>query len=287
MSAARTTLLASAVAGLAWLASGVFAVETGEVAVVWRFGAPQETVGAGLRVRLPWPIETHSLVGLSESRRVETGSTRMLTGDTNLIDLDLVVQYTISDPVLWLTSSAEPEAITAAVVLAVATEAVRHADVDTLLTTGRAALQQRLAIDGQARLDQLHAGVRLEAIEVRELAPPPAVVDAFNDVSSARGDKETLALAAEAYVSSVLPEARGTRSRRLEHARARSAERLAQARGDVRRFEGIQVAAALSPAGTRTRLVTDAWRQIARTVDVRSAPDNAVLSLSSLEPQTP
>jgi membrane protease subunit HflK len=273
-----------AVGLLVWAATGVFTVESGEVAVVWRFGAPTRTLGAGLGMRLPWPVESHTTVAVSESRRVEPGSTRMLTGDTNLVDLDLIVQYTVKDPQQWLLSTAEPERVAADTVLAAATDAVRATDVDSLLTTGRTALQQRLAEVGQARLDALESGIQIEAVEVRELAPPPAVVDAFNDVSSARGDKETLALAAEAYVSSVLPEARGTGARLREQARADAARRVGRAQGEVARFEVVLAAHRASPQATLERLRADALRRIASQARIETAPRGALLSLEQLRP---
>ncbi len=280
---AQRALAGLGLALLAWAASGLFTVESGEVAVIWRFGAPERTATAGLGLRLPWPLETHSTVALSESRRVEPGSTRMLTGDTNLVDLDLVVQYSVSDPVQWLTATADPERITADVVVAAATAAVRSTDVDSLLTTGRAALQQRLAADAQARLDRLGAGVRVEAVEVRELAPPPAVLDAFNDVSSARGDRETLALAAEAYVSSVLPEARGQGARVREAARADAARRVRGAQGELSRFRAVEIAHRQSPGATTARLRADTLRRIGAQATVRSVPPGSVLSRAELE----
>ena len=73
--------------------SSVVIVDTGDVAVVYRFGAVDRTMGAGLGLRAPWPIERHEVVDVSEMRRAEPGPVRMLTGDTNLVDVD-PVSYT-------------------------------------------------------------------------------------------------------------------------------------------------------------------------------------------------
>ena len=262
---------------MAWLGSGVMLVETGDVAVVFRFGEVQRTQGAGIGLRLPWPVEHHEVVSVSEVRRVEPGRTRMLTGDTNLIDLELVVQVTVSDPVAWLTASADPEAEAAALVTAMATEVVSTMDVDRLLTTGRAELQQRVLADAQAALTALGSGARLDAIDIRELTPPPAVVDAFNDVSSARGDRETLALGAEAYTSKLLPEARGTAATTLARSQARAAERLTGARADVSRFS----ATAQSPQrrAETSRLRAEALARAGQRAEVQVVPAGTVLTL--------
>ena len=141
MTARVPTWLGLVALPLLWLATGLFVVETGDVAVVFRFGAIDRTAQAGLGAHLPWPFESHEVVRVSEVRRVEPGRTRMLTGDTNLVDLDLVVQLTVADPALWLTGTADPEADAAAIVTSVATDIVASMDVDRLLTTGRAELQ--------------------------------------------------------------------------------------------------------------------------------------------------
>jgi modulator of FtsH protease HflK len=214
-------------------------VESGHVGLVLRFGAIERAAPSGLGLHLPWPIESHEVLDVTEVRRVETGSRRLLTGDTNLVDLDLVVQYTVRDPVQFVTGLDAPQEVVASTARSVATEVVASMDVDTLLTTGRASLQLQVADEVQKRLDGLDSGVLITGVEVRELAPPPAVVDAFNDVSSARGDRATLALAAESYASTVLPEARGQAALRVEQARAFSSQRVSTARGDVARFEAL------------------------------------------------
>ena len=262
---------------LGWAASGVMLVETGDVAVVFRFGEVTRTQGAGIGTRLPWPIEHHEVVSVSEVRRVEPGRTRMLTGDTNLVDLDLVVQVTVSDPVAWLTATADPESEAAAIVTSIATEVVSTMDVDRLLTTGRAELQQRVLADAQAALTDMGSGARLDAIDIRELTPPPAVVDAFNDVSSARGDRETLALGAEAYTSKLLPEARGTAATSLARAQGRAAERVTGARADVSRFE----ATAQSPQrrAETTRLRAEALARAGERAVVQVVPPGTIVTL--------
>ena len=218
----------------------IVAVDSGNVAVVYRLGAVDRAMGPGLNLRLPWPIESTQLVSVSEVRRVEPGRTRMLTGDTNLVDVDLVIQYTISDPVRYVLGLKDPEQTLSSIVLAATVDVVSTVGVDELLTTGRTELQARVAQAAQAALDDWDAGVRVAAIEVRELSPPEVVVDAFNDVSSARGDRETLALAAEAYASERLPQIRGEAGALQERARGASARRGAKTVGEVARFEALR-----------------------------------------------
>jgi len=248
--------------------SSIVAVDSGDVAVVVRFGAIDRAMGPGLNLRAPWPIETHEVVSVSEVRRAEPGRTRMLTGDTNLVDVDLVIQYTISDPVKYLLGLQDPERALSSIVLAATADVVSSVGVDALLTTGRTELQTRVGQAAQEALDDWETGVRVAAIEVRELSPPEVVVDAFNDVSSARGDRETLALAAEAYASEHLPKVRGQAGALKEAARAHAAARGAQAAGEVARFEALAVQAKAASQATRTHLWAKTAAKVGKTVQV-------------------
>lgn len=251
---------------LAWLASGAFLVAPGEQAVVFRFGAVDRVVSSGVQLRAPWPIESQVLVSTGEVRRAASDKERMLTGDTNLVDLQLVTQYTVTDPAAFLVATQDPDALVTSAVASVATDVVATIEVDTLLTTGRSALQQRIQLEAQAQLDALGSGIRLVAIEVADLTPPPSVVDAFNDVSSARGDRETLALAAEAYTSDLLPRTRGDASSRVEASRSQAAHRQAQAHGEVDRFEALLPAWRQSRRATREQLVVATWANVDATI---------------------
>lgn len=279
-------LLAAAgvgVALLAWLASGLFVVDPGQAAVVFRFGAVAREAGPGVHLRAPWPVESHVAVVVGEVRREPTRRLRMLTGDTNLVDLELVAQYTVQDPEALLLATQAPESLVVAAVASVATHAVARLDVDTLLTIGRNQLQVDVKREAQALLDDLGAGVRLDAVEVAHLSPPPSVVDAFNDVSSARGDRDTLALAAEAYASDLLPQTRGEQAERVEAARTDAAQRRSGADADAARFRAVLAQARLARAATWARLHKETWERI--EADIVHAPaDGGIIWPQPSEP---
>jgi len=250
------------------MSSSLVIVDSGDVAVVYRFGAVDRTLNSGLGVHAPWPIEHHEIVDVSEVRRAEPGQIRMLTGDTNLVDIDLVIQYSVTDPIVYQLGLADAEPTLVGVVFSVTKDIIATMSVDTLLTTGRTQLQQDAEAAAQDVLDQYSTGLRVDAVEVRELRPPPAVLDAFKDVSSARGDKETFALAAEGYASKRLPEVRGMAAEQTEKAKAYSAERAAHTSGDVARFASLLQAKRSSPRSTRTQLWVETIQKVGKTADV-------------------
>ena len=109
-----------------WLASGIYIVGPGEMGVIRQFGKIADQTSPGLRYRLPWPIQTHDVVHLARVRRAEiglrtdpyTGKSKpelkealMLTGDENIVDAQLFVQYIVKDPSQFLFRVRESELV--------------------------------------------------------------------------------------------------------------------------------------------------------------------------------
>jgi membrane protease subunit HflK len=86
-------------------------VEPGERGVVMRFGRVVNTVGPGLYVGLPWGIDRVERVAVDRVRRITLGFTdsesddfgptvppgQLLTGDHNLVNVQLVLEYAVND----------------------------------------------------------------------------------------------------------------------------------------------------------------------------------------------
>ena len=264
---------------LGWLATGVMMIDTGQKALIYRFGAITRVAGAGLHLRLPWPVEHDERLNVTEVRRVELPSSRLLTADTNLVQLSLVVQYTVGDPASWVLATDQPEEVISGLVQSAAMSSAAAMTVDVLLTTGRADLERQLMQACQQLVDARQLGVRLVAVDVRELVPPGPVVDAFNDVSSARGDRETLALSAEAYASKLLPDVRGEAAQLGEQARSGAAQRVAECKSDTARFEQLHEAWRMDRVATRVELHAQALEAVAPHLQVITVPAGAEITL--------
>ena len=65
--------LIAGVAVLIWLGTGFFIVQEGQQAVITQFGKYKSTVGAGFNWRLPYPIQRHELVFVTQIRSVDVG----------------------------------------------------------------------------------------------------------------------------------------------------------------------------------------------------------------------
>lgn len=241
----------------AYLLSGIYTVRPAEVAVVRRFGkvvAPRVT--DGLHYRLPWPVERVDVVNVSEVRRETVGVTepepdhplhaegpgklQVLSGDTNIVDYEVIAQYQVSDPAAYLFRvDYPPYQLIRDSVRAAVTRLSGATGVDAVLTTERQRLEEGIRREVQTDLDERGAGLSVVGVNLQKAYPPDEVAEAFRKVSSAREDKARTVNQAEGYRNSVVPEARGQSQGILAEARAYAQAEVDRARGASESFGAI------------------------------------------------
>lgn len=258
----------------AYLASGFYVVGADERAVVRRFGAVDAEVGPGMHYRLPWPVDRLNVVKTTSVMKVGVGfaiptggsaapsGIELLTGDTNIVNVALVLQYIIRDPAEFLFHIDEPQAYVAALAEGVLTETVVGMPIDEVLTRGRVAVQERVKARTQELLDGRHSGIRIVSANIMTIAIDRSVVQAFQDVADAMADREKVINEARAYASNLIPKARGDAHTRLSEAEAYKQQRVADAVGETSRFLALQAEYEKVPDVTRTRLYLEAMERI-------------------------
>jgi membrane protease subunit HflK len=258
----------------AHLASGVYVVGTDERAVVRRFGAVESEVGPGMHYRLPWPVDRLNVVGTTSVKKVGVGfalpagesaapsGVELVTGDTNIFNAALVLQYVIRDPADFLFQIEEAPAYVAAVAEGVLTETVIGMPIDEVLTRGRIAVQERVKAETQELLDRRRSGIRIVSASIMAMTLDRSVVEAFQDVANAMADREKVMNEARAYASNLIPKARGEARTRLSEAEAYKQQRVADAIGETSRFLALQKEYEKAPDITRTRLYLEAMEKI-------------------------
>lgn len=272
----RSQTIAAALA--LYILTGVYIVRADEQAVVRRFGGVvAERVPPGLHVGLPWGIERVDRLKVREQKRLEVGfelpdaalgraaapgRREYFTGDENLVNIELLVQYTIRDPRNYLFQSANLTDLLRRAAEASVTEAVATRPVDSLLTTGKLEVQEELRRLIQQRVDEYALGVAVTAVSIQGVTPPVKVADAFRQVASAREDRDRIIKEAESYANATLPAAEGEAAKMGEDAIAYRDQRVLQARGDADRFTQAYEAYRLSPDVTRARLYLEAMEEI-------------------------
>lgn len=278
-----------------WFISGVYLVQPDQQAVVTRFGGVVERrVAPGLHYALPWPVDSVYKLKVLQTRRLEVGgelvdgvlgksgqaTAQFITGDQNIIDLSVVVQYSVSDPALFLFRTQNVAAgIGFAVESDLAVE-IGHARVDDVLTTEKVAIQNRVRAAAQKDLDEEDSGVVLASVNIDQAAPPPEAADAFRDVAGARADAIRTINEAQGYSNDIIPRARGEAAQILDSAQAYRQSKVNIASGDAARFVEIAAEYDKAPKVTSDRTYLEAMEQILPKIKKMIVDPNANLDLT-------
>ena len=282
-----------------WLFTGVYTVGPDEVGVVQRFGKYDRIVQSGLNYHMPFPIETVKTPKVTEVKRIEVGfrtvgknqyrtverESLMLTGDENIVDAELIVQYKIKEPINYLFNFIGPElTLREASEASLRTVVGRH-NIDEALTSGKLMIQEETKELLQSILDKYGTGVHVVAVQLQDVSPPKQVIDAFKDVASAKEDKNRMINEAEGYRNDVIPKARGEAQAMIREAEGFRESRIKRAEGDVAKFKAILKEYSKSKDVTRERLYLEAMEEILPGLEkfiVPNGEDGNLLNLLNL-----
>jgi membrane protease subunit HflK len=255
-----------------YLALGFYVVATDEQAVVRRFGAIAARVGPGMHYRLPWPVDQVDIVKTTSVMKTGVGfdlagggqvvGMELLTGDTNILNIALVLQYVIRSPADFLFRIDDPNTLIGNLAETVLTETVVGMAVDDVLTTGRLALQERVKTETQAMLDRYQSGIQITSSNIMAIALNPSVAEAFQEVTDAMADREKSRNEARMYANNLLPKARGEAHAQVREAHAYKQQRVDEAIGDTGRFLALLEEYEKAPEITRSRLYLEAMERV-------------------------
>ncbi|MBL8288173.1 MAG: FtsH protease activity modulator HflK [Rubrivivax sp.] len=290
--------LIAVVALLVWLGSGFFIVQEGQQAVVTTFGRFSHTSDAGFQWRLPYPVQAHEVVSVTQLQSVEVGrssvvqatglrDSSMLTQDENIVDIRFTVQYRRADARAYLFENRNADEAVVMAAESAVREIVGSSKVDSVLYERRDAIAADLVKSIQAQLDRLKAGIVVANVNLQNVQVPDPVQAAFNDAVKAGADRDRLVNEGRAYASDVIPKARGTASRLLEEAEGYRARVQAQAEGDAQRFRSVLAEYQKAPQVTRDRMYLETMQQVYTSVskvlvDSRSGGNLLYLPLDRL-----
>jgi membrane protease subunit HflK len=260
-----------------WLLSGIYPVQPDQQAVVTRFGgvsAPRVT--PGLHYALPWPIDRVYKLKVQQTRRLAIGgdlsdgvlgrtqpnASQFITGDQNIINMNVVVQYSVADPARFLFHSQDVPAVIGAVIESDLARRIGHIRVDDVLTTEKVAIHNGVRRSAQVGLDAYETGVILASVNIDSVTPPAEAADAFRDVASARADAIRTVSESQGYSNDLLPRARGEAAQLLESAQAYKESKVNIAEGDASRFTQIAAEYAKAAKVTSDRTYIEAMEQI-------------------------
>jgi membrane protease subunit HflK len=257
---------------IVFLGTSFYIVDPTEEAVITRFGKMLSITEPGLHFKLPFGIDKHYKVnvrnvqteqfgfrtlssGISSTYAGQTSESTMLTGDLNIIDVEWIIQYRISDPRAWVFNVQERTETIRDVSRSTINQFVGDRGImDIMGGVGRSAIET-----GSVRLmNETFAGYRLGieviAVKLQNIDPPAGVQEAFDDVNKAQQDMNRLINEGQQAYNAEIPKARGEADRLLQVAQGYAAERVNRAKGDVDRFNAVYDEYRNAPEVTRQRL---------------------------------
>ena len=272
---------------LLWLATGIYIVGPDEVGVVRTFGKFTRVVQSGLNWKFPAPIETVNTPKVTEVKRIEIGfrtlkngqyrsvekESLMLTGDENIVDAEMIVQYKIKDPVAYLFRIVGPELTVREAAEASLRTVVGRNKIDETLTTGKFTIQEETKSQLQSVLDNYNSGIHVVAVQLQDVSPPKEVIGAFKDVASAKEDKNRMINQAEGYRNDVIPKARGEAEAMIRDAEGFKESRVKRAEGDATKFTTVLKEYRKAKSITEKRLYLETMEKVLPDIEKIIVPD--------------
>ena len=187
----------------------------------------------------------------------------MITSDFNFVDIDFYLEYKVSDPVAAYYNSEEPELIMKNMALACIRNTVVNYPVDDVITTAKGQIQAEVKEKLQNELTEKKIGLMVVNLSVQDAEPPTEeIVQAFKSVETAKQGKETAINNAKKYQSEELPKAEATADKIIQDAEAKKQSRIAEAEGQVARFNEMYEQYKLQPYITKKRLFYEAMEDV-------------------------
>ena len=303
------------VIAIVWAGTGFYTVGPDEQAVLRFFGKKSGTASGGLHWYYPSPIGKRNVVAVTTTRRLELGfrsgadgftvaqsvtnESLMITADVNIVDVQAVIQYKISNLPNFLFNVDDPGDVDRGIPAGqpdgrtlrdIAESALRQVvgsrNIDDVLTTEKEQVQTEVLLIMRQLAKDYESGIDVLQVLLQNVNPPLEVQSAFEDVVRAREDKERLINLAEAYQASEIPKATGEAAKVTEAAEGFKTGRIARAQGEADGFEAILEGYLLSPDVTRQRLYLEAMEEVLPGITKFILSDSGVLPFLPLSGST-
>jgi membrane protease subunit HflK len=262
------------------LFSSYYTVGSESEAVVQRFGKFQEVAKPGLHFKIPYGVDTATIVPVRRQLKLEFGFNTpgatsidqfseepdkerdMVTGDLNAAQVEWILQYSISSPQDYLFKVRNPGSTLRDLTEAVMCEVIGDRTVDEVLTIGRTEIETESLVRLKVLLEKLQMGITAEQIQLKNVHPPAPVQRSFDEVNSAQQDRERLINEANGQYNQVIPKAKGLADQRISGAEGFAVQRINEAEGDVARFKELLIQYDKAPAITKQRLYLETMNDV-------------------------
>jgi membrane protease subunit HflK len=290
----RSRILLGVLTLTAWVATGIYKVQPDEQGIVLLFGRWVATTPPGLHFHLPWPLQSILLPKVTQINQLQLGAQGptglrdkpMLTGDENIVEADCAIFWQIKDAGKYLFRLNDPELAVRVAAESALREVIGRTPIQAAMSDKRQQIADQTRDLLQSLLDNGDAGVLITQVQLQRVDPPPAVIDAFNDVQRARADQERARNEAEAYANDILPRARGEAEHIRQEAEAYKEQTVNLAAGEAKSFIAVYTSYAAAREVTARRLYQESIDEVLRKA-AKVIVDSSGKGVSEVVPYLP
>lgn len=261
------------VAVMVFSSTGFYVVDQTEEGVLLTFGKFTAITQPGLQFKLPLGIQQNFNVPTKVVQTEQFGfrtskpgintefvqgdfskESTMLTGDLNIVDLEWIIQYRITDAKAWSFNVMDRHRTIRDISQSVINMLVGDRTILDVIGPQRTMIEEKGAELMNQTLSKYELGINIIAVRLQNIVPPKGVQEAFEDVNKAIQDMNRLINEGKEQYNQVIPRARGQSDQLIQIAQGYASERVNKARGDVARFNSVYEEYRKSPDVTRERL---------------------------------
>ena len=272
--------------------TGIYTVPAESVGVVQRFGGFLKTVDPGLQFKIPYGVDTVTIVPWKRQLKMEFGfgtpgatnryqessepelERAMVTGDLNAALVEFVVQYRISNPREYLFAVRDSEDTMRAAAEAVMREIIGDRTVDEVITIGRQEIESSVQANLQKVASDYTLGLAIDTVQLKNVNPPREVQSSFDEVNQAQQEKQRAINVADGDYNKAVPRASGEAEQVISQARGYALQRVNEAEGDALRFRSLLAEYQRAPEIMRQRLYLETMIQVMPTLERRIIVDD-------------
>jgi membrane protease subunit HflK len=250
-----------------YFGTGFYKVRSYQTGLELLFGRVIEKNEPGLHYHLPKPVGNALMVDTSPIIRLESGfrtdmnnkekepdmylwenmhnegkytkvpeEALAIAGDENLIDVNFLCYYKITDPVQYaLNIENAHETLRSLFVYEIHSICAQYS-LDDLLSSKREKIQALLLTRMNHTANTLKMGVDIRKVNLQEAHPPVEVIPQYRNISSAREKMEEIIHQASAYANDLIPRSRGESTAIVLNSKAYAEEKLNNAQGETESF---------------------------------------------------
>ena len=267
--------------------TSMYTINEDQDAVLTTFGQPSVISDSGMHFKLPFGIQKVEKVDMSvrgmaigydaNGNSIENESL-MITKDFNFVSVDFYLEWQVTDAVAYLYAAQDPELMVKTLAMSFIRDTVGSYSVDEVLTTGKAQIQSEIKEKLMERLAAENIGVTIRSVAIQDAEPPTAeVANAFKAVEDAKQNAETVVNGATAYKNQKLPAAEAQVKSITEKATAEKAARIAEAQGQIARFNAMYAEYVKFPDVTMERMYYEAMEKLLPNITVIVQDENGTI----------